>query len=290
MNATQIEQDAYAVTIDPETVEYRLETTVLTAGELPSTAIFVYTISKEDLSKDLFSRVANVSDLENLSVDRAAAVAAKGTEYLRSYNQIQYADLEIAKQAKGMLTSRINSLINTWVTFRDDFQKYNNQHQYFPTVDPDYETQLKKNYATAKAERIRLESQVTTQEAVVAAAKAESDTAQQIVQIYQVEYDFCGKALDTDFNYYVNLVTTEGTAAGAYRIGPLNSEFQAFAAAANANLVSWKNTKIARDQTVSTESTKLYQYEAQLAEAQNAEDAALAAIKQVCPNFNPSSV
>lgn len=290
MNSTQIEQDAYAVNIDSETVEYRLETTVLTAGELPTTAIFVYTISKEDLSKDLFNRIASVSDLENLSVDRAAAIAAKGTEYLRSFNQIQYTDLEIAKQAKAMLTSRVNSLINTWVTFRDNFQQYNNQRQYFPTVDPDYETQLKKNYATAKAERISLESQVVTQAVVVDSAKADAATAQQITQIYQTEYDFCTKALDTDFNYYVSVLNPEGATAIAFRIGTLSPEFQVFAAAASANLSYWKNTKIARDQTVSTESTKQYQLGAQLAEAQKAEDAALAAIMRVCPLFDPASV
>lgn len=289
MEYTHIEQNAYAINIDAETVEYRLETEVMEAGELPSTAIFVYGIEQNDPSADAFLRVANVNDLTELKIDRTEAEDAGDTEYRRSANQIQYQSLDVAKQAKEMIRSRINDLINTWVTFRDDFQEDNDTIQYFPTVDPDYETKLKEDYAAARATRVSLESQVATQEVTVATAQTSAEQAQLMVDTFTEAYDFCVKTLVTNFPYYVSLVF-EDTAATTYRTNTLEPEMNTYTVAVQADLTQWKNTKTSRDQVISAESAELVSLQAQVVAAKEAEEAALAAVRAVCPDFDPASV
>lgn len=290
MEYTEIEQNAYAINIDSETVEYRLETSVLSPGALPTTAIFVYTVNKADApASDTFSRVASVADLDQLSVGRDAALAAGGTEYLRSGNQLQYTDINIAKQAKEMFTSRINDLINTWTTYRDSFQEYNGQIRYFPTVDPNYEAQLKQNYVDARTARLALEVEVSDQQNVVDAAKTSVNSAQSLIDIYQYECDFCALTLKDHFPAYVALVI-EDTTATTFRTTILEPEFDGFYTHAKAMLASSKNSKTAAEQTVATESANLSDLQGQLKEAKAVEEAALAAVRKVCPDFSSSSV
>lgn len=291
MQFTDIRQQGYALNVGDDKVEYRLETSVMTAGELPHTHIFVYEINLDtEPSSDEFQRVASVADLTDLKIARDEAIDNEDTEFLTNYNEIQYTDLDVAKQAKTMMASRINELIRTWISFRDDFEVDTDLAQYFPTSTSTEEEELKSAYADARDARIEKETEVSDKDAEVTAAKEACDRAAEIVQIYEDEKWFCEEILNGQFNEYTSKIDVEGAAAQGYRTGTLVPSFNTFCANASASYVAWVNTKQACDQTVASLTTEKAELDAELEAAQAAEDAALAAVLAVCPDFDPTSV
>jgi len=291
MEFTNITQQGYALNIGGGVVKYRLETSVDTAGELPTTHIFVYNYTVEDTpASDTFERVASVADLTDLKTDRDTAIANGQTEYLSNYVEVQYDSLDVARQAKTMIASRINELIRTWITFRDEFEIDTDEIQFFPTSTTTEEEALKEAYKEAKDARIAKEAEVTAKEAEIVTAESEAEAATSIIQIYEDEKDFCEDILNGQFNEYVSKISVEGTTAGSYRTGTLVPSFNSFCAVASANYTTWINTKQARDQNVATLTTEKIALSAELVAAQEAEDAALAAVLAVCPDFDPASV
>jgi len=291
MEHTNIIQQGYAYNVGDGTVEYKLETTVDTQGELPTRSIFVYAISTADTpASDEFKRVASVADLTDLVADRDAAIAADATEYRSSYSTVSYKGIDVARQAKTLLASRINELIRTWIAYRDEFQVDDDVTQYFPTASTTEEEQLASAYKDAKDARIEKEDEVTAKDAEIAVAEAEAEAAADIIQIYENEVDFSSTVLNGEFNTYYGLISVEGSGAETYRLNTLLVSFANFRANASSNLAQWKNTKQIRDNNVADLTTQKAQLDAELTAAQAAEDAALAAVLAICPDFDPEFV
>jgi len=291
MEFTDIIQQGYAYNVGDGTVKYRLETSVNTAGELPSTHIFVHSISTADTpGSDEFERVATVADLTDLPQSRDDAVDGDLTDYLSNYMEVQYDSLDVAKQAKAMVASRINELIRTWITFRDEFAIDTDVTQYFPTASSTEEETLKQAYVDAKEARIKKEEEVADKAEEISDAEETSSRAAEIVVIYENERWFCDEILNGQFAEYVSKLDTEGAAALAYRTTTLQPSFTAFCANANAQFVAWSNTKQASDQNVADLTTEKAALDAELVAAQQAEDEALAAVLAVCPDFDSASV
>lgn len=194
MDKTVIVQNPSQIMIEPDVYEYKIETSVTEAGELPTLQIFVYTISDDDdPSLDKFARVATPGDLDGptkLFEVREDAVTAGVTEYLSSYFSVQYPDLTVAAQARTAITSRINDLINNWIIYRDEFMADAGDDQYFPTTDPALEQQLIDAYKTTKDDRIAAEQALLEATTDLTLAEKDAENAQTVYEIYKKEQEF----------------------------------------------------------------------------------------------------
>lgn len=285
-----ITQDCYSVTVDPDTQEHRIETTVNTSGELPSTAIFVFNIGDPDeISTDSFSRVGNPQDVQNLLINRDAAIAAEDSEFLASYLSLQYADLDVAVQAKSMLRTRINELARQWITYRDEFTVDSGVSQMYPTVDPDFEEALVASYVTARDARIVAEANVTTKEAELEDAQDAVTNAQEIHTIYSdaLTHD---TQINTELGTYNGLVSTPGAAATAYWTNTVLITLQGWTSSLVGLELSWRNTVASRQQDSEAAVQAKAQADQELVAAQETENAALAAVLEANPDFDLDTV
>jgi len=290
MEYTHIEQDCYGVSLGSEEEAYHMETSVTEAGELPHTQIFVYSLGKvSDPATDTFSRVGSPQDIQDLKLNRDDAIAAEETEYLTSFSSLVYPELTVAVQAKKALRTRINQLIRNWVAYRDNFEDRTGEVQVFPTVDPDLEDSLKEAYAAARDARIEAESAVEDAEEALEDAKTELDHVLTLLSVYDNELIFCGN-LTTTFANYVSQIDTEGSAATNYRTGTLEPLITAFCTAAQASHTTTSNQVATQRKAVEDATTAKAEAESALAAAQAAEDAALAAVRDACPEFDPTTV
>lgn len=301
MEHTVVEYNCYGTSVDSETVEYKIEATVTVGGELPTTQIFVYTIGDEDNSAtDDFARVGNAPDIQNLNEDRDAAIAAGDTEYLSSYSEFQYPDLDVAVQAKEMLSTRINELVNAWLTYQSAF--YNDESsRAYPTALDNLEEGLRDTYVEAKDAREAAETTLTTAQGDLDDAKTDLDHANELKGCAQSCVDFLTRqsssGTDIGFipllNTYHGLIVSEGSEAAALwsgGSGTVSTDIGARLAECQSNLQQYNNQVASATQEVNDAATAQAEAEQNLAAAEAAEDEALAAILDVCPDFDPSSV
>lgn len=290
MEYTDVTLTCSAVTTGPDTEEFRIEAVVDDAGELPTTAIFVFTIGAEDdATTDTFARIANPQDLQNLLINRDDTIDADGTEYLASSAEFLYEELNVAVDAKAMLKTRINELVKLWLTYENSFITESGESRPYPSSDPEVEETLKADYTTAKDARIAAGEDVTTADTALTTAEGEVDTALSFISTYESCYDFTAE-FSEKFYEYVNALTTEGAAAAGIRTTSLSPLLSNRGAECNSQLQYWKNQKTAKEEEVATATQDKIEAEQAYAAAQQAEDAALAAVLAVCPDFDPSSV
>jgi hypothetical protein len=290
MEFTDVTMDCYGVTPTPDTEEYRIEATVDAAGELPTTAIFVFAIGdKTDVASDTFARVAYPQDLNNLYASRDTAIAADVTEYLASYASFQYTDLDIAVGAKAMLKTRINDLVKRWETYDSDFTDGSGESQPYPSSDPAVEEELQAAYVTARDDTVSAEKQVTSAETALQDARDDVDTANKFVETYQSAVDFLTTYNATLYDYMDNL-TVEGSTAAGIRNTSLTPVLSAYTSDNTGKLQYWLNSVATAEQEVSTAKQDKIEAEQELAAAQAAEDKALADMLACCPNFDPATV
>lgn len=344
MLKTDLIQDCYEYRVSTTETEFRIETTIVSKGELPQEQIFVFTIVVEDdPGGDKFARVGSPRDLRELVVSRDKAIANGQTEYLASFFMLSYPILEVAINAKAAVTSRINECINTWVSYRDTFEDDGTTHQMFPTVDASFEQAKKDAYAAAKAARITKDAAVTSAEAALLAAEDDVTNAETVLAIYEDEAAFCAKdristwvPLNAEITSFTSSAQTQLTSikatfmdlagishswppvtgevpvgdlttlyyeilaisnsidgynsVGAPLAVTLDSDFLAFCQSAAANVISYTNIKTAADAAVVAAVKAKEEADAALASAISAEAAALAAVKAICPDFDPSTV
>lgn len=289
MEYTHVEQDCYGIVVDNQDV-FVMETAVKSAGELPRTQIFVYTIGREsDPATDKFARVGSPQDVQDLQPNRDDAIALQEPEYLTSEVNLDYPELTVAVQAKEALRTRINQLIKNWVAYRDNFEDRSGETQLFPTVDPDLEDSLKDNYVAARDATAAAEEDVEAADDALEDAQTELDHTLAILAIYDNELLFCGN-LNPMFSNYVSQIDTEGTLAASYRTDTLQPLITSFCASAQASHTTTSNEVATQRKAVEDATTAKAEAESALAAAQAAEDAALAAVREVCPTFDPASV
>lgn len=342
MLQTKIYQDRTQILNPDGSRSFRIISDVLEPGELPHIFLFVWEIlSEADPTHDKFTRVGSPYDIQHLYTDRVAAVAAHAQYYLSAECRNFYTDLSVALQAKDALTTRINETINTWYSYKTQFS--GSGDVYYPTADPAYEQALKDAYAAAKAARISAEDAVVASTASLVNAQSAATAAQNIVDIYKAEVEFCTQANLIDWVGYhdavdtflsavhvattgliaryktayfdwsgLNYPTNTGTMpqqsfcaaitdlinGDATMIAPpvatyetdLQNQFDTFCANANSHYSSSIAQKTAKDKAVADAQIAKEKAEASLTNAQANEDAALANVRNVCPDFDPSSV
>jgi hypothetical protein len=364
MEKTKVVQNCTEILTAPDTIEYKIETTVTDPGELPFAQIFVYTIvDVADPAQDVFARVATPGDLDGgnaLLTSRDDAVSGGLSEFLSLYFSVQYPDLTTASQARLMISTRINELINNWILYRDSFMANSGEIQYFPTTDPEVEQHLTEIYVTTRDARVVAEEDLATATTDLTLAEKDSATAQATYEIYKKEQVFCQKthlvdwvALDGALTPYISAVSTFLTnsktdfvtlanialaavsppvlylpvvwhpipyheaalaslslawtnwisaidnmttvreaynTTGASARTAVGADLLAFCQTAAMQVAASYNAKVAADSLVADAVLTKKEAEAALAFAQQAEDAALAAVIAVCPTFDPASV
>jgi hypothetical protein len=196
MESTTIEQDRQEIMLPDGTKKYRIRTAVVEKGELPQVQIFVFEIGDpNDIVTDTFIQVGSPYDLETYKTDRALAVTAGDTHYLAGEFTRDFDGLEIAKQAKDAIYSRIDSLTRTWYDYLNDFRGVDDLSSH-PSVSPEFEQQLIDSYADAKAARVQADSDLEDATEDVTQAEADVVTAQATVDVRKEETEFCTVAKD----------------------------------------------------------------------------------------------
>ena len=295
MEVTEILQSCTAVTID-EILRYRISMAVLSKGELPHPNIFLYLIQNADNpGSDQFTRVANVEDIQNVKLSREAAIAAGETYYLAMASEYYYDNVNTAVSAKEALTTRINELINTWITYQDGFINTDGLTIHYPTTDPGYEQALKDAYKDARDARIAAEVAVTSADATVTSAQTALDYEKQKYKIYKdtcalitVVWNPVGGELAT-YRTKIETGGDEGTEAASYWPTVSGHLDELRNAVCNQIPIQAGVVSNAED-SVSSALTAKEEASVTLSTAQAAEDEALAAVLAVCPSFDPASV
>ena len=314
MLKTTVEQTRNQM-LDGGVLKYNIYTSVTAKGELPQEEIFVYKANDPaDPTKDTFTRVSSAYDLEEVPVDRNAGLERDDNFYLTSYMSVNFTDLDSAIQGKQAIYTRINDLINNWYLFKNEFYA-DDQTTLHPTADAGLEDSMRAAYVAARTARQAAETALASAVTDVTTAETAVDSANARVTIYLNDVSFCILvrltnwtalvAASTAFALVVDSVinsTTDAAAKLALQEGSdawmtqsnhatiIDTALKDFCLAANAN---YTNAQAAVAIAVSTLSAKVRaknEAEANLVSAQAAEDQALAAIKALCPTFDPASV
>lgn len=289
MEFTNMTLDCYGTTPTPTTEAFRIEATVTAAGELPTTALFVFSMDDADRpDADNFARIANPQDLQNLSIDRAAAVLAGTDEYLASYASFQYPDLDQAVNAKETLKGRVNELVNLWITYQTTFVFDTGTSTAFPSSDPTVETALVTTYTDARDERVAAASVFSDASITVTMATTELDQSKAFLPSLQRASAAFASANNELYSFRAEILN-EGSVAIPLGDG-LRTTITTESAYFNSTLQTQINTIAAQETALTTAKSEKTEAATALAAAQVAEDAALAAVLAVVPDFDPATV
>lgn len=174
-----------AVKLVDGTQKFEITTTIIDAGDLPFTSLFVVTVNdtsdpKADVlariatpldfqqadpdsplyvkiyesdvvrfGQDDFARIANVNDVTALVRDRTDAVRQGKTEYLTSAVTLLFDDVTTAQNAYNQLLARLSELVLAWRQFNTDFGTNPFQDYNLPQPSNSVETQLTNAYNAA---------------------------------------------------------------------------------------------------------------------------------------------
>ncbi len=216
MADTIVEQVRIAIEPLPGEVKYRITSTVTDEGDMPFKELFVYQIlDPVDDSNDVFVRVANPNDLENITPDRVTAVANSESYFLWSVLVRDYIAIEQAVQAVGALEGRINTAVTTWVTYQNSF--VGSEVDNYPSADEELTDALKAAYAAAKATRVTAEEGVVTADTDLLLAQSAAELAIEKVAIYLTEVQFCDEGRVVDWvPYYAGVNTYKSVMESFY--------------------------------------------------------------------------
>jgi len=209
MPNTIISQTREQVSVDGNQV-YRIISVVTDKGDLPQAALFVLKINdNDDPTDDTFLRVASPYDLTNLYTDRDIAILNSSTAFLSAYAYSDFDDLEIAIQAQQEISGRINTLVELWQTYMDEFYTATAATLTFPSADEAYSQQLKDAYASAKATRIAAEDDLETKtEELVTAENEYADIVDEIATIKEL-VELCDTLRNTTVPGYWEVLKLE---------------------------------------------------------------------------------
>jgi hypothetical protein len=199
----KFKQNSYEYRATPTSpVKYRIETSLTDKGELPREQVFVYqVVDATDASTDEFLRVCAVSDLENYPIRREEAIAGDGV-YLASFFAVEYDALNDAVQARELIESRLNDLVNNYLIYRDQLRLNNLSLRTLPTALGTVEQSLIDDYVAARDARVAAEAALVTAEATLEEKEKDLETAQEFLDIRRDEKDFCSKTNQTAWPAY----------------------------------------------------------------------------------------
>ena len=293
-------------------------TAALISAELPHLNVFVLRVTdRSDAKHDAFGRVARLSDLSLLHAGRDSALQGSG-EYLAAGMTLSYATLTEALLAQTAIKDRVNQLIQDWMSFTAKFNAPDPTPANFvlPTSVPMQRTALILAYKAAKQDRYQKQlakdaadvalvraqaaftylydvvaaaAQLATQAAATQAAFATTgvvyDTLRAAGSAFLATASCAGAGNRNAFSAVVNAAANQSTViqghvAGA---GALVASLSALRAARAAE-------RDAASAVVSAATVDQLTKAQALASAQALEDAALHAVRALCPDFDAPSV
>lgn len=271
-------------------------------------------VSSDDLiriSGDSFARVGNVNDITALPRDRTQAVRAGKTEYLTSVLTLLYDNVTTANAAYTQLLARLSDLVNTWRSTQTTFATNPDVTYSLPQTDSSVEAQLIAVYKADKAARVKAEATRDSAQAAKDACLTDCQGDKDIYTFLVADVAFleAAKARVQGMNETAttSLVLTGGTtltSPGTYTINATVSNTVKTYVLNGSEPTSYETLLVSkramRDQyytKVVNCNANCIQLSANLLAAQQAVDAAraaengaLAAVLQVCPTFDSTSV
>jgi peptidoglycan hydrolase CwlO-like protein len=162
MAGTQVSMQRKSV-VASGTTRYEISTACTVRGTLPDTNIFLLTIlTADDPKDDTFSRVCNTADFTEYQTNRDAAVDDADGSWRSSSMTLSYTDVEVANAAWKELSSRINSLVENYDAFLEDFETFDEGEVIsYPTADESTKTALKDAYYAADTALTEAQDAVT---------------------------------------------------------------------------------------------------------------------------------
>ncbi len=298
MRLTTIEQDRNEVLLPNGEKRYRIRTGIVALGELPQLQVFVFEIKDAaDPSLDEFIRIGTPYDIDTFSPDRVTAVANVDTYYLAAEFIRDFKDIQLAVTAKDAIYSAIDALTNTWYTYTTSFQAADDETAH-PSVSASYEQQLINTYSEAKDARVEAEAALVIAAADLTSAQADAASAAEITIIYKAEKDYCtesGGAWAGYKSFIMSWYSTYTVSApdqteANTMADSIEAIGNAFCNAASSSYAQAVNAQNAVESEVQAKVLTQKEAEAEVTSALAAEAAALAAVLDVCPDFDPLSV
>lgn len=257
----------------------------------PSSPIYVKVVETEitRIGGSPFARIANVNDITALPRDRVVAVAQNRTEYLSTAVSLTFDNITTADAADRQLRDRLSALIVEWRTFNTDFITNPYVDYDLPQLDSSVEATRTAAYVAARDARVLLE--------------ADRDRAAK-------EHEACETGCASDKAIYDFLVedvaklsAARTKVVGIADTGPVK-DFVLAQGAYVSDPDSYQQLLITRQQELSDYATKvracakecdalaatLLTAQRAVNDARAAENDALAAVVEVCPTFDPTTV
>jgi hypothetical protein len=298
--------------------------TFVKVGDLPHGDVFVNQIINTTNPKtDKFLRVAQVADLTSLPRGRDKALEQEKSTYVASTNVSSYSTLIVAVQAKKVLQARIDELIYQWKLYSqqlispDEFE--------FPLVPSSIVNAAKDAYYAAKSvsdtkDIALLSAQADYNLKNLLATRAASDlnaaiarqsscsqiqslmtaavTGENTFRTASVAFSAAASTFETSVNggvnptFEANIATfnnaiTAEASQGQAILSALQSMINAECANETTAVTTAAAAKTTADAALASAQTTLTVAQAEATAAQADEDAALDAVIDVCPDFEP---
>ena len=307
MPSTEISQYRSQMVLPSGEQIYRIITVVVDKGDLPNLEIFVTEIADAlDPTSDRFVRIATPFDLSNLTTSRVTAVANDYTHFLSASAVNDFGSLEAGIKATTELKGRINNLVTTWLLYTGEFLTSPAAVYFFPSADETYIKLVKDAYVSARAARISAESALSAWTTAVIDAEESIDDLNSLLSFLTQLREGCNSLLHAGTGHWIRLqadmvVAYDYLSPPGYTpppnysfVSPRTGEVDTVLVA-NCNLIhgqySTTVTALSAAQTTLNNAQKeKNKAVADLTTAQETEDAALAAVIDVCPSFDPATV
>lgn len=329
---TTVQQDCTSTVDALGVLVFKIVTSVtfVKEGDLPSAEIFVYQIvANADPKSDVFLRIATLADLSSLPRGRENALQASVTYYLSSSFSIQYSDITVATEAKGLVRARIDQLIADWILAQSSF--YNPTTFELPAVESTVIEAAKSEYYAAKTTKVAADVAVLAALDAVAAAQAAATTANDSMTAASDRRSECvlqnsslGAAVDataalkqscndvigqmvpvyenigdppvSTLTHYTLLKAPHDTFVGAVgsetatsSLTTLSDSMGSSCADRGTELNSAATAKTSADRAVATAQTDAQSAQAEATAAAAALDKALVKVLAYCPTFDPNA-
>jgi hypothetical protein len=212
--------------------KYQVRVYCSDGGNLPDEGLFVHQIvNQADPLQDVFVRIADIVDfsLTDGFLSSRLAATIKGDVYWRAAELTKtYDDLDVATAAVQAIFDRVNTLVNDYEVYNDDFVTAGEDLE-FPTTDPTQVESLKSAYAAAYAAYLAATTAETDAKTALDSASASLTTLQTDYQDwldlrhrFQEEDGNDQQAME-DAHYALNNFVSYGTGSALQIIGAIDS-------------------------------------------------------------------
>jgi hypothetical protein len=260
-----------------------------------------------------------IADLSTIPIGRDPGIAApgpNGIEYLADSSTNSYTTLETALDAAQAFRDRVNALIQSWISFRTNFNAPEPTPALYtlPTVDPSQKNALIAAYAAAKqagytqlqvknaadATLLRAQADYTYKQSLVTGATPLVSDTTLVKNEFQTTVTQFGTLLTAANTFYGLNLTGPGAAAMAAALatatsqqtampGYLTDALNAVSGATAYQVARQTDANTASATQIAEQSNAITQ--AQLLTAANATTAAaLAAVIAICPDFDATTI